>query len=128
MASFRGQWELRGTGQWAVEVAESGEFIGRAGLHWPEREGWPGVECGWVLHPRHWGKGYATEAGRAAMHYAFDEVGVDEVFSLILPANAASQNVARRLGFTLRDERVLPFFPSHAHGIWSRRRGDPSPT
>ena len=44
MAWWRGQWELRGTGNWALEDKESGTFIGRAGLHNPEREDWPGVE------------------------------------------------------------------------------------
>ena len=55
MAWWRGQWELRGTGNWALEDKESGTLIGRAGLHNPEREDWPGVEVGWALHPDKWG-------------------------------------------------------------------------
>ena len=64
MAAFAGQWVLRGTGQWALEEKSTGAFVGRAGTHAPHREDWPGVEVGWTLHPDHWGKGYATEAGR----------------------------------------------------------------
>ena len=74
MAWFLGQWELRGTGHWALEEKNSGQFVGRAGLHRPERHDWPGVEVGWVLHPDYWGKGYATEAGAAAVRYGFERV------------------------------------------------------
>ena len=66
MAQQLGQWELRGTGQWALEEQATGAFVGRAGMHFPERVDWPGIEIGWALHPDHWGKGYATEAGAAA--------------------------------------------------------------
>jgi RimJ/RimL family protein N-acetyltransferase len=122
MAQWRGQWELRGSGQWAVVERSSGEFVGRAGLHRPELHDWPGLEVGWVLHPSHWGKGYATEAGARSMAYAFDVIGADEVFSIILPENQRSQAVARRLGLTLIDERVLSSFPESPHGIWRMGR------
>src|SRR6266404_249205 len=63
MAQQLGQWELRGHGQWALEEKASGALVGRAGMHFPERADWPGIEIGWALHPDHWGKGFATEAG-----------------------------------------------------------------
>ena len=118
MAGWLGQWELRGTGQWAVVERQSGAFVGRAGLHWPPRPDWPGVEIGWTLHPDHWGRGYATEAGRASVDYAFHVLPRDEVFSTILPENARSAAVAQRLGFTLFETRVLSHFPDRPHGIW----------
>jgi RimJ/RimL family protein N-acetyltransferase len=118
MVAWLGQWELRGTGHWALEERGTGVLVGRAGLHRPGWEDWPGVEVGWTLHPDHWGKGYATEAGAQAVAYAFGTLGLPEVWSIIRPGNQRSQGVARRLGFTLVDERVLSFFPSAAHGIW----------
>ena len=124
MAGFLGQWALRGTGHWALEDRATGAFAGRAGLHRPERADWPGIEVGWVLHPTHWGRGYATEAGARAVTYAFDTLGADEVFSVILPTNAPSQTVARRLGYSLVDERVLAFFPTEPHGIWRLTRAE----
>ena len=122
MAWFLGQWELRGTGNWALEEKKSGKFIGRAGLHRPERHDWPGVEVGWILHPDYWGRGYATEAGAAAVRYGFDELEVDKLFSCILPENHQSQAVAKRLGFEFLEERVLAFFPKLPHGIWVLNR------
>ncbi len=118
MALWLGQWELRGSGQWALEERSSGDLIGRAGLHLPERPDWPGLEVGWVLHPSRWGRGYATEAGRRSIAYAFDELEADRLFSVILPDNERSASVARRLGFRLVEERILSTFPDAPHRIW----------
>jgi RimJ/RimL family protein N-acetyltransferase len=128
MALWRGQWELRGSGQWALEERATGRFVGRAGLHRPERPDWPGLEVGWALHPDRWGRGYATEAGAASVAYAFEVMGVDELFSVILPENTRSQAVAGRLGFTLVGERVLSYFPAAPHGIWRLGRDQWQPT
>jgi RimJ/RimL family protein N-acetyltransferase len=122
MAAFSGQWVLRNHGQWALEERASGAFVGRAGPHRPERDDWPGIEIGWALHPDHWGKGYATEAGRAAIAWVFANHDVDELFSLILHANLASQGVAKRLGFALDHDRVMKAFPSAPHGVWKLTR------
>ena len=121
MAAWLGQWELRGTGHWALEEKDSGQFVGSAGLNRPERHNWPGVEVGWTLHPSQWGRGYATEAGAAAVRYGFEELGEERLFSCIVPDNHRSQAVARRLGFELIEERVISFFPEEpeVHGIWA---------
>ena len=107
---------------WALEERSSGAFLGRAGLYRPEYPDWPGVEVGWTLHPDHWGRGYATEAGAEAIRYAFEDLDLDRIYSCILPENEASQAVAVRLGMELLEERTMDFFPSAPHGIWSRAR------
>ena len=84
---------------------------------------WPGVEVGWLLHPDYWGRGYATEAGAAAVRYGFEDLQVDKLFSCILPENHRSQAVAKRLGFEFLEERVLAFFPKLPHGIWVLNSG-----
>lgn len=122
MALFLGQWELRNHGQWALEEKVTGSFVGRAGLHCPERADWPGIEVGWALHPDYWGRGYASEAGRASVDWAFANHDVDALYSIILPTNEPSMAVARRLGFELLEERVLAFFPLKKHGVWQLPR------
>lgn len=96
MALFAGHWTLRGYGMWAVEERDGGRFVGRVGLHRPE--GWPDLELGWSLCREAWGKGYATEAARAASGYAFRELKRTYLIHLILPENVRSIRVAERLG------------------------------
>jgi RimJ/RimL family protein N-acetyltransferase len=96
IALFVGHWELRGYGQWALVEKATGRLIGRAGLWNPE--GWPGLEVGWLLDRARWGHGFATEAARAGLDYAFDVVGAERVISVIAPANLRSIRVAERVG------------------------------
>ncbi len=91
-----GHWQLRGFGMWAVELQETGEFLGRVGLHEPE--GWPGIEVGWALTQQAQGHGYATEAAKASFEWGFANVPVDRLLSLVAPDNAASKRVCARLG------------------------------
>lgn len=84
-------------GVWAVEErTEPGRPIGSVLLRPlpPDEED---VEVGWHFHPTLWGRGYATEIGRAAARRAF-ETGIDEVFAIVRPGNQRSSAVARRLG------------------------------
>lgn len=106
MATHAGHWALRGYGQWAVERVEDGVFLGRVGLWNPP--GWPGPEVGWRLGRESWGHGYATEAARAAIGWAWTTLNVDELSSMILPDNAASQRVAQRLGHVNTGPCELP--------------------
>lgn len=122
MAVWRGMWELRGCGQLAVVERATGRVVGRAGTHLPEREDWPGIEVGWALHPDVWGRGYATEAGRASADDAFDRHDVGALYSCILADNTRSQAVAQRLGFAFWEERTMSFFPDAPHGIWRLTR------
>jgi RimJ/RimL family protein N-acetyltransferase len=56
------------------------------------------VELGWTLGREHWGHGYATEAARAVRDWAFRELRLTRLISIIHPDNAASIRVAERLG------------------------------
>ncbi len=92
----------RGWGWFAVEERASGAFAGVAGLAPVRFEAHftPAVEIGWRLARAAWGQGFATEAARAAVAFAFGELGLDEVVALAVPANARSLAVMRRLGMT----------------------------
>ena len=105
MALHAGHWALRGYGNWVVERASDGEFLGRAGLWYPE--GWLGLEIGWTLTRNAWGSGYATEAARAAMDWAWTVLNAPRLISVIHPDNTASARVAERLGMAwLRTEKL----------------------
>ena len=111
MAVFVGHWALRGHGLGVVERVD--ELIGRIGLIRPE--GWPGLEVGWLLAREAWGHGYATEAARAAVEYAWRELGADELISLIAPGNLPSQRVAERLGMRPGEDYDLRGTPVVIH-------------
>jgi RimJ/RimL family protein N-acetyltransferase len=97
-----GHWMLRSYGQWTLERKEDGAWVGQAGLWNPP--GWPGVEVGWRLARQAWGNGYATEAGQAAIEWAWRTLDVGELISVIQPDNVASIRVAERLGLSMLRE------------------------
>jgi ribosomal-protein-alanine N-acetyltransferase len=87
-------------GLWAVEVKETGLLLGFTGLamqtfpaHFT-----PAVEVGWRMARHAWGKGYATEAARAALAFGFTSVGLPEVVSITTRTNERSIALMRRLG------------------------------
>jgi RimJ/RimL family protein N-acetyltransferase len=97
---FERQFDERGYGLWALEVVGAGEFIGFTGLSVPSFETTftPAVEIGWRLARSGWGHGYASEAARAALHFGFETVGLEEILSWTAATNVKSQAVMRRIG------------------------------
>jgi len=104
MSTVTGSWVLLGFGFFSVIEKESGRWIGRLGPWRPggEHGGWPGNEVGWGLKRDACGKGYAYEGAVAAMNWAFDALGWDDVIHCIDPANAPSIALAERLGSTVQ--------------------------
>ncbi|HSE42265.1 MAG TPA: GNAT family N-acetyltransferase [Acidobacteriota bacterium] len=96
MAMIIGHWHFRGFGLWAAELKETGELAGRIGCWQPE--GWPGLEVGWTLKQKFWGKGLAFEGAKASLCYAFETLNADRVISIIHPENIRSIKLAKRLG------------------------------
>lgn len=122
LALLVGHWQLRGYGQWTVVEKDSGLIVGRVGLWYPE--GWPGLELGWVIRRSHWNRGYATEASREAIRFAFGAVGADHVISLIQANNVRSIRVAEKIG--QRFER-LHMQDGHESLVYGIRRDPTSP-
>jgi RimJ/RimL family protein N-acetyltransferase len=96
MAMFAGHWILRGYGLWAVEERTTGQFIGRIGCMDPE--GFPAFEIAYTLARSAWGRGYAREGAAAALRFARETLGREEITSIIRPANTGSIRVAESLG------------------------------
>lgn len=90
----------RGWGLWAVEERDAKRFIGFVGLHEPAHElpFSPCVEIGWRLAREYWGHGYATEAARRVLKYAFEQLALEEVVSFTCVKNLPSRAVMERLG------------------------------
>lgn len=107
MAVAIGHWSIRGYGFFSLESKATGEWVGRVGPWCPE--GWTAPEIGWTISPRHLRKGYATEAARASLDYAFGTLGWDSVVHCILDGNEASVRVAEKIGSRyLRTEQGIP--------------------
>lgn len=101
--------EQRGWGFWAVEVPEQHTFIGFVGLHIPKDHlpFAPCVEIGWRLAKAFWGQGYATEAAKASLGYAFTELNLNEVVSFTALPNQRSQAVMNKIGMRNSGENFL---------------------
>jgi RimJ/RimL family protein N-acetyltransferase len=95
-------WDTHGFGLWALEVRETGRFIGFTGLSVPRFEAHftPAVEVGWRLSKDAWGNGYATEAARAALGDGFGPAGLAEILSFTSTTNVPSQRVMQRIGMS----------------------------
>jgi RimJ/RimL family protein N-acetyltransferase len=101
-ARIRDHFARHGFGLWAVEVPGVADFIGFVGLSVPDFEATftPCVEVGWRLAHEHWGRGYATEAARAALDFGFRRLAIDEIVSFTVQANRRSRSVMERVGMT----------------------------
>jgi RimJ/RimL family protein N-acetyltransferase len=95
-------FERHGFGLWAVAVPDQIPFIGLVGLAVPSFEArfTPCVEVGWRLAADYWGRGYATEAARAALGFGFGRLALEEILSFTVPENLRSRGVMERLGMT----------------------------
>lgn len=110
---IRAHFAASGYGLWAVEVKGGAPFIGFCGLSVPRWEAWftPCVEIGWRLARSAWGFGYATEGAREAARVGFEELGLDEIVSVAVVANARSRAVMDRLGMVQDGEFDHPLIP-----------------
>ena len=97
---WQSQFSSQGWSDWAVELLDSGQFVGFVGLTVPRRvlPFSPCVEIGWRLAKSAWGHGFATEGGRAVLQVAFERIGLSEVVSFTALGNLRSRAVMERLG------------------------------
>ena len=91
-----------GFGQWAVEIPGVEPFAGFVGLSIPRFQAHftPCIEIGWRLAAETWNQGYATEAARAALDFAFTHLAADEIVSFTVPANVRSRRVMEKISMT----------------------------
>ncbi|TFC90895.1 MULTISPECIES: GNAT family N-acetyltransferase [Cryobacterium] len=108
-----GLFDTHGYGLWALETRSTGDFLGFAGLAPLPAfiPGPSGIEVGWRLARAFWGQGYATEAARAALGFAFGRLELEQVHAITAVINEPSRAVMERLGMTAMVEFQHPKIP-----------------
>lgn len=94
-------------GYFAAEDRASGEFLGWFHLR-PDRFDPGEQELGYRLARRHWGRGLATEGGRAMVEHGFGAVGAPKISARTLAGNLASQAVMRKCGLAYERDFTYP--------------------
>lgn len=115
---------------WCLERLEDGVVAGFTGL---ARVGFaapfaPAVEIGWRLARPFWGQGYALEAARRSLRFAFEELALDEVVSFTVPTNQRSWGLMERLGMRRGEDfehpQLAPDHPLRLHWLYRLARED----
>ena len=100
---YVGHWALLGFGYWAIEEKQTGTFSGEVGFADYRRDITPSLagipEIGWVLAPHAHGRGFATEAVRAAVQWGDSRFSQKKTACIIAPENIPSIRVARKCGY-----------------------------
>ena len=89
-------WDNHGFGIWAMTDKERGSLLGRCGLNLITETS--EVELDFVVARSFWGRGYATEAAKAALAYGFDVIGLGRIIALAKPENISSRRVIEKTG------------------------------
>ena len=93
-------YEKNGFGLWAIELKESGAFIGDCGITMQPIDGAWLPEIGYHISKHHWRRGYAKEAARAVRDWCFTHTDFDAVYSYMTCTNVASYSTAASIGMT----------------------------
>ncbi|WNQ09775.1 GNAT family protein [Paenibacillus aurantius] len=112
-------WEKDEEYAFAVCLVEGGELIGRVALSSVVRGAWQNANLGYFIDSAHNGKGFATEAVRQAVAFAFGEAGLHRVQAAIMPWNRPSIRVVEKAGFRLEGLAVKYL---RIHGQWEDHR------
>jgi [ribosomal protein S5]-alanine N-acetyltransferase len=86
-----------GYAMWAVEIKETGAFVGQCGLYPAEHKG-PEIELAYHFDKASWNNGFATEAATAALAHGLGAIGLDRVIALVMPKNVGSRRVVEKAG------------------------------
>jgi len=113
MKRLQKQLEERGYTYFAADEKSSGEFLGFVGLHFQDYDApvRPFVDIGWRLKRACWGKGFAPEAAKACLQYAFEELELDAIYSVTPLQNIPSERVMQKIGMRKIAEFGHPKIP-----------------
>lgn len=106
--------EAGGWMSFAVELRREARVIGEVGIFLPKQPRSKG-DVGWSFHPDYHGQGYATEAARVLLAYAFEELQLHRVTSGCDTRNTASLRLMERLGMRREGHYIQSTL---LHGVW----------
>ena len=104
------RYHAYGFGLWAVILRSNGQLIGQCGITMQDWDGRQVPEIGYLFRQDCWHQGYAIEAAQACREYAFHELRMPIVYSIIREDNYPSQRVAMRNGMSLRGRMVKHYY------------------
>lgn len=105
LANQQTHWEQYGYGNWGIIPKGASEIVGWAGLQFlPELNE---TEVGFLLDRPYWGKGFATEAALASLHFGFECLGLAQVIALVYADNLASRRVLEKCGLTYMEKILI---------------------
>lgn len=111
------RYESYGHGLWAVILKHDLTFVGDCGLIIQEVDGVEELEVGYHFNKKHWGQGFASEAARGCMEYAFNRLSRSRLISMIRPENLPSRQVAQRNGLKIEKELFWRGFQHYVYAI-----------
>jgi ribosomal-protein-alanine N-acetyltransferase len=123
---FVAHWSERGWGPFLVTQNTDGQAIGECGLYPVADEAHEDsdeIELGYRYGQQWWGRGYGTEAARAVMDWATNDLGLLALISIVREGNLASRRIAESLGFTIIQERPVENLPTPTRDLWYRWNG-----
>lgn len=109
--------EQHGYGLFSVILKSDQTLIGDCGLEHMQVDGQPAAELGYDFRSHYWNQGYATEAASAVRDYAFQQLELPNLISLIRVGNEASRRVSEKIGMQLIEELTLNEIPYWKYGV-----------
>jgi len=121
------EWVKRQIGRYASDTGllgmvekQTGRLIGDCGAVWQDLEERTELEIAYHVNRERWNLGFATEAAQAVIAYAFNQLGVDHVISLIRPENVQSRRVAEKNGLVLDRVAFWHDFDHCVYKLWKK--------
>jgi HAD superfamily hydrolase (TIGR01509 family) len=105
-AYIKNIYHYYGYGLWGIFMKETGQLIGRCGIEYKILNGEAVHELGYLIDTDYQGLGYATEAVRATLDYAFERLDIDRILAVIEKGNIPSAHLADKLGMELIAEMI----------------------
>jgi ribosomal-protein-alanine N-acetyltransferase len=121
---FLAHWVGHGYGPWTLAEKPSEHLIGYAGLMHVTTGPEPGIELLYAILPGFWHRGLASEAARAVVYLAFEDLALPELIGYTLTTNSASHRVFERCGFRFEKELLRGDLPHRFYRLrsvdWAR--------